>query len=96
MQKLVPNTLPNRLILHTTVTHNQGKRLKLLQPVHYQYLTIKVKLMLKNEKSHHITILALSQICHYIATNFHKNITTRSYAPQPLVPPEKVSHQCYN
>ena len=46
--------------------------------------------MLKNEKSHYITILALSQICHYITTHCHKNVTKCSHAPQLLVPPEKV------
>ena len=52
--------------------------------------------MLKNEKSHYIIILALSQICHYIATHCHKNITNCSHAPQLLVPTVKTNHQGYN
>ena len=69
MLKLVPNTLPNQFKLHTNAAHNQDKDLEPLEPVYDQYFTSKVKLMLKNGKSHYITILALSQICHYIATH---------------------------
>ena len=52
--------------------------------------------MLKNGKSHYITILALPQICHYIATHCHKNITTCSHASQLLGTPLKTNHNCCN
>ena len=52
--------------------------------------------MLKNQKSRQVTNFALSQICHYIATHCHKNITTCSNASQLLVTPVKTKHNCCN
>ena len=94
MLKLVPNTLPNQFISHTAVANNPGKCLEPLESVYSQYFTNKVKLMRRNEKIPYITILAPSQICHYIATHCNKNITTCSHAPQLLVPPVKTNHNC--
>ena len=96
MQKLVPNTLPNQLTSQTAVANNQGKCLEPLEPVYSQYFTSKVKLIIKNEKSHYITILALSQICHYIATHCHKNIATCSNASQLLAPTSKNQLSLFN
>ena len=96
MQKLVPNTLSNQFISHTIVTSNQGKHLELLEPVYKQYFTSKVKLMLKNEKSHYITNSILSHICHFIATHCHKSTTTCSHASQLIYSPVKTKHNCQN
>ena len=62
------SSLPNQFKLHTSAANNQDKYLEPLEPVYNQYFTSKVKLMLKNEKSHYIAILALTNMSLYSYT----------------------------